>query len=103
MIVREWRGRASSSKSKDYPAHFRRRVLPELKRIAGFLGASLLRRPQGDGVEFVVLTRWTSIEAIRAFAGDDVGKAVVGPDAKAALVDFDETVQHYEVVEEIAL
>lgn len=103
MIVRVWRGRASPSTSSDYPEHFRRRILPELKGIAGFLGASLLRRAQGDAVEFVVLTRWTSIGAIRAFAGDDVAKAVVEPDAIAALVDFDETVQHYEVIEEVVL
>ncbi len=101
MIVRIWRGRASASRSPDYPEHFRRRVLPELKGIAGFLGASLLQRAQGDGVEFVVLTRWTSVEAIQTFAGHDIDKAVVEPDAIAALVDFDEAVQHYESIEEV--
>jgi len=101
MIVRVWRGRAPASKPQDYPEHFRRHVLPELKGIVGFLGASLLRREEGDGIEFMVLTRWMSLDAIRAFAGADIGKAVVEPAAVAALIDFDETVQHYDVVEEI--
>ena len=100
MIVRMWRGRAALSNPLAYSGHFRRRVLPELERIEGFLGASLLRRDGGDAVEFLVLTRWASMDAIRAFAGDDVEKAVVEPEAVAALAAFDHTVQHYEVVQE---
>jgi len=57
MIVRMWRGRAALSNPLAYSGHFRRRVLPELQRIEGFLGASLLRRDGGDAVEFLVLTR----------------------------------------------
>jgi len=40
------------------------------------------------------------MDAIRAFAGDDVENAVVEPEAVAALTTFDRTVQHYEVVQE---
>ena len=40
------------------------------------------------------------MDAIRAFAGVDVEKAVVEPGAVAALIDFDGRVRHYEVVEE---
>jgi heme-degrading monooxygenase HmoA len=100
MIVRVWRGRAPSSNPLAYGEHFRRRVLPELERIEGFLGASLLRQIGSDDVEFLVLTRWASMDAIRAFAGDDVERAVIEPDAIAALVSFDRTVRHYEVVQE---
>jgi heme-degrading monooxygenase HmoA len=102
MIVREWRGRASAAKREAYPEHFRTSVLPELLRIDGFLGASLLRDDRSSGVEFLVLTRWTSMDAIRAFAGDNADRAVVEPGAVAALVEFDATVRHYEVVEDIS-
>ena len=53
-----------------------------------------------ERIEFLVLTRWQSIEAIRGFAGSDISKAVVEPAAAAALLDFDASVQHYEVIEE---
>ena len=53
-------------------------------------------------MEFLVLTRWQSMEAIRAFAGAAVDKAVVEPGAVAALDDFDDTVRHYEVIEEVS-
>src|SRR5262245_19980803 len=100
MIVRAWRGWAAASSGAAYPDHFRRNVLPELKQIAGFLGASLLQRDREGEVEFLVLTRWVSIEAVRAFAGDDVSRAVVEPEAVAALVGFDRSARHYEVIEE---
>jgi heme-degrading monooxygenase HmoA len=101
MIIRSWRGRAAKSRASVYVEHFRRNVLPELQQVRGFLGASLLRENRQDDVEFLVLTRWASLDAIRAFAGDDIRKAMVEPQAVAALIDFDATVQHYDIVEEI--
>jgi hypothetical protein len=41
------------------------------------------------------------MEAIRAFAGADVGKAVVEPGAVAALRSYDDRVQHHEVIAEV--
>ena len=102
MIIREWRGRTSRAKSSDYPEHFRSVVIPELRRIQGFLGAFLSQRQCDDKVEFVVLTRWTSTEAIQAFAGPTLEKAVVEPAAIAALTDYDDTVRHYDVLEDIS-
>ena len=99
MIVRAWRGRASTANPDAYIEHFRRTVLPELREIEGFLGASLLRENRPQEVEFLVLTRWSSMDAVRAFAGADASRAVVEPEAVAALKDYDRTVQHYEVVE----
>ena len=90
MIVREWRGWAA----------FRDRVIPELCRLDGFVGVQLTRRRVGDRVEFVALTRWQTMDAIRGFAGPDITKAVVDPAGAAVLIEFDTTVQHYEVVEE---
>jgi heme-degrading monooxygenase HmoA len=102
MIVRTWRGRASPSKSQGYPDHFRRNVLPELRTIDGFRGASLVRRDHGAQIEFLVMTRWDSMDAIQRFAGEDPQKAVVEPEAVAALVSFDKTVEHYEVLEDVS-
>jgi len=98
MIIREWRARAHLSRAQAYPQHFESRVRPELARIPGFLGASLRERRVGELVEFLVLTRWASLEAIRAFAGADIERAVVDPAAQAALASFDTHVHHYEVL-----
>jgi heme-degrading monooxygenase HmoA len=101
MIVRMWRGRTESSRQHLYPEHYRRTVLPELKTIEGFRGASLISQQQGVEVEFMVLTRWASMDAITAFAGEDVDNAVVEPAAVEALISYDHTVQHYIVLDEI--
>ncbi len=101
MIIREWRGRALPCRAEAYPAHFRDKVIPELRALSGFLGAYLSKRPIGDSIEFLVLTCWQSLDAIRGFAGADPEKAVVKPGAVAALIDFDATVQHYDVLEEV--
>jgi heme-degrading monooxygenase HmoA len=103
MIVRAWHGQASAANSLAYVEHFRSNVLPELRAISGFRGACLLREDRADEVEFVVLTKWVSMDAIRAFAGDDVSRAVVEPEAVRALSTFDATVRHYEIVDESSI
>jgi heme-degrading monooxygenase HmoA len=79
MIIREWRGRASEPRAAAYPKHFREAVAPALRKVPGFLRADLSRRRIGDRIEFLVLTRWQSMDAIRAFAGATVDRAVVEP------------------------
>jgi heme-degrading monooxygenase HmoA len=101
MMIREWRGRAAKSNPDDYPKHFRTSVVPELRQVAGFIGGQLSRRYLNEKIEFLVLTKWQSRDAIRAFAGDDIGKAVVEPGAVEALIDYDERVEHYEVIEDV--
>ncbi|MBI1879218.1 MAG: antibiotic biosynthesis monooxygenase [Chloroflexi bacterium] len=98
MIVRTWRGEATASDANHYLRHFKENVLPQLKEIAGFRGAYLLRRELNDRVEFLAMTMWESMEAVREFADDNPDKAVVEPEARAVLADFDLTVKHYEVV-----
>ena len=101
MIIREWRGRAEKSNPEGYPKHFRDHVAPQLQNLPGFMGASVSKRSFDGGIEFLVLTRWESLESIKSFAGADIAKAIVEPGAVAQLVDFDGAVQHYECVEEI--
>lgn len=101
MILRIWRGRADPARADAYPRHFHEHVVPDLRGVTGFLGAHLVQRDRGDHIEFTVLTRWASMEAIRAFAGDRVSTAVVEPDAVAALKDYDTEVEHHEVLQEV--
>jgi heme-degrading monooxygenase HmoA len=101
MITRTWRGRVGRPRADAYPKHFREVVVPELRTIPGFLGAQLSRREEGDVVEFLVLTRWQSIDAVGAFAGPEVDKAIIEPGAVAALDDFDDTARHYELIEDV--
>jgi heme-degrading monooxygenase HmoA len=99
MIARHWRGYARGDRAADYEAHLRKATLPSLARIAGFVDASILKRPAGNGVEFLVITRWQSMEAVRQFAGADVDAAVVPAEVEEMMIDYDRRVAHYEVVD----
>jgi len=73
--------------------------MPQLRRIAGFVDVSILRRYADAGVEFLVVTRWRSMAAIREFAGDDLVTAVVPPEVRAMMIEYDKAVRHYDIVE----
>ena len=102
MFIREWRGRAKQTDAVRYPEYFRNEVVRQLREAPGFQGGYLSRRDVGDQVEFLVLTRWKSMDAIRDFTGSVVGHAVIDPSAMATLDAYDHTVRHYEVLEDLS-
>ena len=63
------------------------------------MAACILRRPVAAGVEFVIVTTWRSLDAIRQFSGDAGDAAVVPLVVQAMMLDYDRTVAHYEVVD----
>ena len=71
------------------------------RQIAGFRGILLFRRELGEEVEFVTIMWFDSLEAVRAFAGEDYERAVVPPKARALLARFDARSQHYEIKAEM--
>ena len=99
MISRNWRGVARAEEADNYIRHLRNDTFPQLSRIAGFVSASILRRATAEGVEFVIVTTWQSMEAIRRFAGEPEDQAVVPPAVAAMMVEYDATVAHYEIAE----
>ena len=99
MISRQWRGVAKAGFAEAYAEHLRSETFPALRKLPGFTGASILRRDIGEGVEFLVVTQWESIDSIRAFAGSDPDVAVVPDKVRGMMVEYDRTVRHCQVVE----
>jgi heme-degrading monooxygenase HmoA len=97
MIGRLWHGWTNRDNADAYEALLRREVLPGIDRIRGFKGVYLLRKESGGGVEYVTLTLWESLDAVRAFAGEDYEAAVVPLAARRLLSRFDDRSEHYEV------
>jgi heme-degrading monooxygenase HmoA len=98
-----WRGWARSQDDADrYDAHYRHEVMSSLTQVPGFRGARLLRRTVGEETEFVSLTFFDDLDAVRAFAGPDYERAVVADAAREVLTRFDAQVAHYEVAVELA-
>ena len=97
MIGRMWRGWTSAAAADAYENLLRGTIFPAIQRIDGSRGAYLLRRDVENEVAFVTLTLFDSLEAVRAFAGDDSTLAVIEPEARRLLSRFDERAVHYEV------
>lgn len=99
MISRIWHGWTTHQNAAAYESLLREEIFTGIRarNIKGFLGIQLLRRTVANEVEFVTIMRFTSVEAVREFAGQDYEVAVVPPKARALLSRFDERSQHYEV------
>jgi hypothetical protein len=98
MISRLWRGWTTIDNADAYEKLLRTTILPGIHRVRGYRGAYLLRRDGAQEVEFVTLTLWESMDAVRAFAGDDYETAVVPPAARALLARFDPMSLHYKTL-----
>ena len=96
-ILRHWTARTTNAQLPKYLEHLSKSVLPELRRFAGFLGASVSTRHMGNEAQILVETSWRSLDAIRAFAGSDLEAAVVAPEAAALLTDYDRRVVHFRI------
>jgi heme-degrading monooxygenase HmoA len=98
VISRHWKGISTQDQADAYVSHLKAETFPALTAIPGFVRASLLRREGANGTEFQVITVWESLDAIRAFAGQDVEVAVVPAVVREMMVEFERRATHYEVV-----
>ncbi|MBA2514382.1 MAG: antibiotic biosynthesis monooxygenase [Solirubrobacterales bacterium] len=98
MIMRTWRGAVRPEDAERYREHQADTGVRDYRETPGNRGALVLRRTQGDLVEFTTVSFWESMEAVRAFAGDDPGRARFYPGDDALLAEKDEHADHYEVV-----
>jgi heme-degrading monooxygenase HmoA len=98
MISRQWRGLARAEFAAAYVEHLRSETFPAIRKLPGFSSASILRRVVPQGVEFLIVTNWASLESIRAFAGSNPENAVVPQKVRDMMIEFDPLVRHYEIV-----
>jgi heme-degrading monooxygenase HmoA len=97
MIARIWRGQATTDNARHYRRHATKCVFPSVAGLPGHQGAYLLRRETGGQVELLAVTLWDPLDAVKTFASETPEIAVVEPEARAVLSDFDDCVRHYEV------
>ena len=103
MIARIWHGWTSTSNANTYEALLQTEVLPGIiaKQIAGFERIELFRRPfeAADEVEFMTVMWFTTLDAVKTFAGEDYEAAYVPGAARTLLARYDHRSQHYEIRE----
>lgn len=98
MIARTWHGVVPRERADAYHAYLLRTGVPDYQGTPGNRGVYVFRRIEGDQAQFLLVSLWDSLEAIRAFAGADIERARYYPEDTAYLVELEPTVTHYEVL-----
>jgi heme-degrading monooxygenase HmoA len=84
-----------------YADYIRQTGFNEYAETAGNRGAWMLRDDDGDRTQFITFSLWDSVQAIRAFAGEDINAAVYYPEDERYLIERDATVSHYDVIDHV--
>lgn len=100
VIARIWRGRTLAAKADEYEKYLNASGISKVLATPGNLGVQMLRRADGDKAEFVVISFWESIDAVKRFAGADYQKAVILEKDRDYLIEVEPNVLHYDVVRE---
>ena|SRR5437867_4904933 len=102
MICRMWHGWTSHENADAYERLLKDEIFTGIasRRIEGYRGIQLLRRAHEREIEFVTIMWFTSLDAVRAFAGEDYTRAVVPLKAQALLARYDQRSAHYDIRED---
>jgi heme-degrading monooxygenase HmoA len=99
MIARIWHGTTEAEKADAYIELLNETGIPDYRNTPGNQGAYVLRRIENDKAHFWTLSFWDSLEAIKSFAGEAYEQARYYPRDREFLLEFEPSVQHYEVFE----
>ena len=97
MIARLWHGVTLAERAEDYLAFLRERALPDYRATPGNLSVDVMHRTVGAITHYLIVTHWESREAIARFAGSDIALAKYYREDVDFLLEFEPTVEHYEV------
>jgi len=103
MVGRLWHGWTTTDNADVYENLLKKEIFPGIasKRVQGYRGIQLFRRPLVEEIEFLTILCFDSWDAVKQFGGEDYEMAYVPPKARELLSRFDERSQHYEIREQI--
>ena len=101
MIARVWHGRIRAEDANEYVRYIAGTGLRDYRTCRGNHGALMLVRPNGSEAEVYTISLWDSYDDIKEFAGTDISKARYYPKDEQYLLEFEETVRHFDAVGEI--
>ena len=100
MIARIWRGWTRSWDADAYARHLTATVIPQCRSDPGTRAAYVLRRGDGDRTEFVMITLWDSLAAMRAFTGENGKPPPLTAEDARFLIDGAPVIMHYETIDQ---
>lgn len=97
MIARIWRGLTKKENADVYWKFLTHNAEDDCRHTKGNHGVSVFRKITGDYAEFLFISFWESLEAVKTYAGDDIDKAHYFPEDLKYVIDPPTHVEHYEV------
>ena len=98
-IARIWRCLTLATKGEQYLEYLNNCVVPAYQIAEGNEGLFIMRELQGELAQFLLLSFWTSNEALENFAGANPCEVVdLTPEEKNLLSAFESTAVHYKIV-----
>lgn len=99
LILRKWTGVIRTAEEADYVAYIEGTGTADYAATPGNRGFQMLLRELGDGrSEVTTLSWWESLDAIRGFAGENIGIARYYPEDDRFLLERPPHVEHHRVV-----
>ena len=99
MIARIWHGWTRSWDADAYARYLVATTTLECRAVPGNRAAYLLRRGECDRTEFVTITLWDSLAAMRAFTGENGQQPPLPADDARFLIGGAPAVVHYETID----
>lgn len=98
-IARIWRGITLAANADPYLQYLEECVAPAYRAMGGCAGFFAMKECQGELVHFLLLSLWTSREALDRFLGSAPSALVTPCPADRSLVlTFESVARHYQVV-----
>ena len=104
-IIRTWKGWTTRENAPIYEDMLINDVFPTVKKngVTGLEKVSIAIKNKMDEVEFFLTLQFDSLDAVKAFAGENYEQAYIPENAKRVLKKYEKTAEHYELKEELIL
>jgi len=97
MIIRVFRARVHDGMQQDFEKFIREHAIPKLRKQSGILSIQLGTPMENTPNEFLVISTWKDLDALKGFTGEQWQEAVIDPAEKDLLAET--FLHHYFVLD----
>jgi heme-degrading monooxygenase HmoA len=97
MVARIWHGRTAAEKADEYRQYLFDAGIKKIASLPGNRGVQMMMSRRPNEAEFIVVSYWDSIEAIKGYAGENYTQVHDLPRDKEFLIDREPLVRHLDL------
>ncbi|WP_158554849.1 antibiotic biosynthesis monooxygenase family protein [Methylovirgula sp. 4M-Z18] len=95
MVARIWHGRTPAAKADEYRQYLYEAGVKKIAALPGNRGVQMMVSKTADEGEFMVISYWDSIDAIKGYAGEQYTHVHDLPRDQEFLIDKETLVRHF--------